>query len=191
MANNTKKAIIRIALLDEKATFDNVIIEFSLKLFSNIDQSTSYKLSETTFKKDTPLKVEVNFSMFSELEDVIITYISGNYLTNTSREKDWDKSNLIKDELYSKLSVFDEETELTINTKINVSVDGNKESISSTLLIRESPFYFATITDNAGIIITENEDYFDTYEYGRYNDIYYYRLLSSFTNLEDDIKTDA
>src|SRR5690554_6725961 len=64
MANNTKKAIIRIALLDEKATFDNVIIEFSLKLFSNIDQSTSYKLSETTFKKDTPLKVEVNFSMF-------------------------------------------------------------------------------------------------------------------------------
>jgi len=135
--------------------------------------------------------VEVNFSMFSELEDVIITYISGNYLTNTSREKDWDKSNLIKDELYSKLSVFDEETELTINTKINVSVDGNKESISSTLLIRESPFCFATITDNAGIIITENEDYFDTYEYGRYNDIYYYRLLSSFTNLEDDIKTDA
>ncbi|MFA6801081.1 MAG: hypothetical protein WCR19_03130 [Acholeplasmataceae bacterium] len=171
-----------------------VNVTLQLKVISTITGNSDirYVTKEITVDGKNNPSIDVTYSIFDILYDVTIKDISGSIKTNLSHEKDMENSELIEKQLFDTITQnIGNETDYLLNTKVKVK-QGNIESISTVeSKYQASPFYFAEkFNDGSGFYISEQDNSYQMYEFGTYELVPYYRLISIFDNPDvvDDIQ---
>lgn len=174
---------IIVTIKDGDALLDDVEITYSLKHYSNFFDNNTTTSHTHTYTLNSNLTI--NVPRFSDQTTVKITSIKGKILTNISREIDYEKSEEIKLQLESKLTPFLDATELSIETKIALTISGQTFNESVFINIRQSPFYLSSFSNNQGIIINESNNSYILTEVGRFESLNYYRLIDQFDSIDE------
>ncbi|WIF88599.1 hypothetical protein [Acholeplasma laidlawii] len=176
---------IIVTIKDGDALLDDVEITYSLQHYSNFFDNYTTTTHTHTYTLHSDLIINVPISLFSDQTTVKITSIKGRVLTNTSREIDYEQSEKIKLQLESMLTPFLDATELSIETKIALTISGQTINESVFMNIRQSPFYLSSFSNNQGIIISESNNSYILTEVGRFESLNYYRLIDQFDSIDE------
>ena len=174
---------IIVTIKDGDALLDDVEITYSLKHYSNFFDNNTTTTHTHTYTLHSNLTI--NVPRFSDQTTVKITSIKGKILTNTSREIDYEQSEEIKLQLESMLTPFLDATELSIETKIALTISGQTINENVFMNIRQSPFYLSSFSNNQGIIISESNNSYILTEVGRFESLNYYRLIDQFDSIDE------
>ena len=176
---------IEVKIIDDDVLLDDVEIVYNLNEYTDFSGDYMSSNHRQTYTSNSNLITELPLFINVHKVTVKVTDIKGRVLTKTSREINYEHSEEAKSQLKSELRPFLEANELYIETKISQKIGTQTTTEYVDMNIRKSPFYFSSFSTYQGVIITESNNSYLLTEVGRYDDIYYYRHIDQFDNLDE------